>query len=134
MRTVPSSVDRLDGFDWLPTPTIEFQLAGQMQLARIRQANCITFTRDLAGLDTLPDEPSAPQTSSAVAFQRAQAVQAGVVTNADDANRAMAFFAAYGFRSRTIGYPGLGTRIYVRKLARSATSTGSWPSRNKPDS
>ena len=131
--------DQLDGFDWLPTPTIGFNFR-QMQLARIRQANCITFTRDLAGLDTLPDEPPAPQTSSAVAFQRAQAVQAGVVTNADDANRAMAFFAAYGFRSRTIGYPGLGTRIYVQArtlgdidrivaLAQQAGFVGPYPSR-----
>ena len=41
------------------------------------------------------------------------AVQAGVVTNMEDAGRARAFFEGLGYRARTQGSPRLGTRVYV---------------------
>ena len=131
--------DQLDGYDWLPTPTVGFNFR-QMQLARIRQANCITFTRDLASLGALTGQPTARPTTSGAAFRRARAVQAGIVTNADDASLGMAYFADQGFRSRSVGYAGLGTRIYVEAntlsdierivdLAQSAGFVGPYPSR-----
>ncbi len=129
--------DQLDGYDWLPTPGFDFR---QMQLARIRQAHCLTFTRDLAGMEAATGRVPAPPVSGSAAFQRARAVQAGVVTNAEDNSRGMAFFAANGFRSRSVGYPGLGIRLYVEarspddierivELARSAGFVGPYPSR-----
>jgi hypothetical protein len=131
--------DELDGYDWLPTPVVGFNFR-QMQLARIRQANCTTFTRDLAGMEAVavtPPEGTAPGNAD---FRRGRAVQAGIVTNAEDSSRAIAFFAREGFRARSVGYPGLGTRIYVEvrsmsdiersvSLARSAGFVGPYPSR-----
>lgn len=110
------------------------------QLARIRQADCITFTNDLSGMEAtgtalLPHvPPTGPQ------LQPSVAVQAGVVTNPTDAGRAIAFFEALGYRARAQGAPRLGTRIYVQArtpaqiedivaLAGKAGLIGAYPSR-----
>lgn len=110
--------DQLDGFDRLPALTAGFDFR-QMQIARIRQGNCITFTRDLAGMETLSDQALGGQSSTVTLFARSRAVQAGVVTKADDVSRGMTFFANHGFRSRAVGYAGLGTRLYVEAHAAS---------------
>jgi hypothetical protein len=103
--------DQLDGYDWLPVPTVGFDFR-HMQLARIRQARCVTFTRELEAMATVPEAAPRPA-DPAAPFPRPRAVQAGIVTNAADAERARTFFAANGFRTRTVGYAGLGTRVYV---------------------
>ena len=68
------------------------------------------------------------------------AVQAGVVTNDQDAGRAIAFFNRFGYRARSVGSPRLGARVYVAArtlgeietivgLARGAGFIGSYASR-----
>jgi hypothetical protein len=83
----------------------------QMQLARIRQAGCLTFSRDLAGLDAAA--AAAPGRAAVPAAGWSGAVQAGVVTNMADDARALAFFEGIGYRARSVGWPGLGRRILV---------------------
>ena len=67
-------------------------------------------------------------------------MQVGVVTNDEDAGRAIAFFNRLGYRARSVGSPGLGTRVYVEArtlgeietivgLAQEAGFIGPYPSR-----
>ena len=106
--------DQLDGFELPLAPiAVGFDFR-QMQLARIRQARCITFSDRLAGMDALARQivphaiPGGPGS-----FLPPVAVQAGVVTNPQDEARALTFFSALGYRARSVGWPELGTRIYV---------------------
>ena len=103
--------DQLNSYDFLPVPVgpgFDFR---QMQIARIQQARCLTFTRELVGLETFS---MTPREAPAGPFLRpAQAVQAGVVTSDADAGRAIAFFNRLGYRARSVGSAGLGTRVYV---------------------
>jgi hypothetical protein len=39
-----------------------------------------------------------------------------VVTNPQDEVRALAFFQGLGYRARSVGWPELGTRVYVEAL------------------
>jgi hypothetical protein len=105
--------DQLDGVEWLPAPGgfVGFDFR-QQQLARIRQARCMTFTRQIDGLEALAED-LAPHEMPGGPAMRPVAVQAGVVTNMPDAARAQAFFASLGYRSRTVGWPEVGTRVYV---------------------
>ena len=131
--------DQLDSYEFLPQPVFGFNFR-QMQLSRIRQARCLTFTRDLAGMEALDESLAPREAASGPAFPRAVAVQAGVVTNPDDAGRATAFFAGQAYRSRSVGSAGLGTRIYVEArtvgdierivaVAQQAGFVGPYPSR-----
>ena len=105
--------DQFDGFEFVPGPgTWAFDFR-QMQLARIRQAHCITFTDDLAPLEPLAGELASHAPPAGVPFRVPVAVQAGVVTNPQDEARALAFFRGVGYRARSVGWPDLGTRIYV---------------------
>ena len=130
--------DQLDRIEFLPQPAMGFDFR-QMQLSRIRQARCLTFTRNLAGVEALP-ESSAQIATSGPAFARPVAIQAGVVTNSEDVSRAVSFFAEQGYRARSVGSPGLGTRVYVEArtigdterivaLAQQAGFVGPYPSR-----
>jgi hypothetical protein len=105
--------DQLDAYDFMPLPVGPAFDFRQMQLARIRQARCLTFTRNLVGLDTVGGIVAPREAPSGPALIRPVAVQVGVVTNDNDAERAMAFFNHLGYRTRSVGSPGLGTRVYV---------------------
>lgn len=132
--------DQLEGMEHTPFsggPGYDFLSA---QLARIRQADCITFTSDLTGMETagaslLPHVPPAGPL-----LRPSVAVQVGVVTNPTDAGRTIAFFEALGYRTRAQGAPRLGTRVYVEArtpaqvedivtLAAKAGLIGAYPSR-----
>ena len=108
--------DQFDAYEFMPLagPTFDFR---QMQLARIRQARCLTFTRNLVGLDTAAGRVASREASSGPFLNRSVAVQVGVVTTDVDAGRAMAFFSHLGYRARSVGSPGLGTRVYVEARA-----------------
>jgi hypothetical protein len=103
----------LDAYDFMPLPVGPAFDFRQMQLARIRQARCLTFTRNLVGLDTVGGIVAPREAPSGPALIRPVALQVGVVTNDNDAERAMAFFNHLGYRTRSVGSPGLGTRVYV---------------------
>ena len=105
--------DQLDSYDFLPVqvgPTFDFR---QMQIARIQQARCLTFTRNLVGLEANGSQAARGKAQSGPVLTRPAAVQAGVVTNDEDARRAIAFFNGLGYRARSVGSPRLGTRVYV---------------------
>lgn len=105
--------DQFDAYEALPTPGFDFR---QMQLAKIRQHGCLTFHRQLVGLEgavastaaepRLP-APQGPRLAAPVA------VHVGVVTSDADAARAVAFFEGLGYRARSVGTSRLGTRVYV---------------------
>jgi hypothetical protein len=130
----------LDAYDFMPLPvgpTFDFR---QMQLARIRQARCLTFTRNLVGLDTAGGPVAPRDLRSGPALSRPVSVQVGVVTNDIDAGRSIAFFNHLGYRARSVGSQGLGTRVYVEArtlgdietiigTAQQAGFIGSYPSR-----
>jgi len=132
--------DQLDAYDFVPLPggpSFDFR---QMQIARIHQARCLTFTRNLIGLDAIDAGAAGREASSGPVLSRSAAVQAGVFTTDDDARRSVAFFNRHGYRARTIGSPGLGTRVYVEAqflgevetiigLAREVGFVGPYPSR-----
>lgn len=103
-------LDQFDTYEFLPyTGGFNFR---QMQLAAIRQNRCITLTRYLAGLEAAQASLEPAPTTGPVLEPR-RAVHAGVVTNPDDAGRAIAFFTAQGYRARAVGESQLGTRVYV---------------------
>lgn len=106
-------LDRFDAYEALPTPGFDFR---QMQLAKIRQYGCLTFHRQIAGLEGAVVPPDAVQQGPRLAAP--VAVHAGVVTSDADAARAIAFFEGLGYRARSVGTPRLGARVYVE--ARSA--------------
>jgi hypothetical protein len=132
--------DQLDAMEFVPhpgAPSFDFR---QMQLARIRQARCVTFTRDLVGMEAVAADLRPHRRPAGPVFQWRIAVQAGVVTNPQDETRALAFFQGLGYRARSVGWPELGTRIYVEALtaaqiddivstARRAGFVGPYPSR-----
>jgi hypothetical protein len=108
-----SLFNQLDAFEFVPEPGgVGFDFR-QMQLARIRQARCVTFSNDLAGLEAAAQALAPHALPGGPAFPTPVAVQAGVVTNGQDAARSLAFFAGLGYRARTVGWPELGTRVYV---------------------
>jgi hypothetical protein len=67
--------------------------------------------REACSDPTLGDQAQEGQSSTGFQFARSRAVQAGVVTNAEDVSRRTT--CNYGLRSRAVGYAGLGTRLYV---------------------
>lgn len=85
---------------------IELMRQGQF----IRDAGCITMTRDLAGMEALPPTPVA---GGGAPIDGRLYLHAGVVTNMADDARSTAFFAAHGAPSRSLGAAPLGRRIYV---------------------
>ena len=69
--------DQFDAFVFTPQPwglTFDFR---QMQLARIRQARCITFTADLAGMDAAAKSLAGHRPPAGMALQAPVAVAAG---------------------------------------------------------
>ncbi|MFO1141139.1 MAG: hypothetical protein U1E59_01915 [Amaricoccus sp.] len=108
--------DQFDAFVFTPQAwglTYDFR---QMQLARIRQARCITFTANLANMDAVAKSLAGHRPPAGMALQAPVAVAAGVVTNPSDEARALAFFEAAGYRARSVGWEYLGTRVYVQAL------------------
>lgn len=81
--------------------------------ARIRQANCITFSDDLRLDASVPGGVA----ESGPAFPRPVRVHAGAVTSMADDAAARAFFEAHGVRATSIGSPALGRRIYLGPFA-----------------
>ena len=92
----------------------------QQQIARIQQARCLTFTRNLEGSRRSRERAGPRPATGGPALRRPVAVQAGVVTNMEDAARARAFFEGLGYRARTQGSQRLGTRVYRRGADRRA--------------
>lgn len=84
-------------------------LALQGQQGRLRQAGCITMTRDLAGMEAVPVVPVSDGGAAIVPVS----LHAGIVTSDADDARARAFFAARGVQARSVGEAGLGRRIYL---------------------
>jgi len=110
------------------------------QIARIQEARCVTFSRQIAELEALAGELAPHSPPPGPALVPTAAVQAGVVTRDADAARARAFFEGLGYRARTQGSPRLGTRVYVEAgtlgqvedivaTARRAGFVGAYPSR-----
>jgi hypothetical protein len=135
--------DQLDAIEQtivVPRPLpLAFPDFRQQQLARIRQAGCLTMTADLAGMEDLGQRLE-PATGAGAAFPRPVAVQVGVVTSMQDDARAKAFFESLGYRARSVGAPGLGRKVYVEatsqealqaivSIARQAGFIGPYPSR-----
>lgn len=89
----------------------------EAQAQRIRQAGCITMTRDLAGMEATG---GGPVTDAGPALARPVPLHAGVVTNMQDDARARAFFAGHGIPARSIGSAPLGRRIYLGPFATEA--------------
>jgi hypothetical protein len=85
----------------------------EAQAQRIRQAGCITMTRDLAAMEATEGAPVG-DAGPAIA---PVALHAGVVTNMQDDARALAFFAAHGVPARSVGSAPLGRRIYLGPFA-----------------
>jgi hypothetical protein len=131
--------NQLDAMEFTPQPgNFGFDFR-EMQLARIRQARCITFTDQLIGMETLASQLSPHSVPAGPVYRFPVAVQAGVVTNPNDEVRALAFFSSLGYRARSVGWPELGTRVYVEartanqvsdivSLAQQAGFVGPYPS------
>jgi hypothetical protein len=104
--------------DWLSTPSGRrdrwIAPPPLMQQAQwLRNAGCITLTRDLDGMETLA-APPAPTPGPAIA---PISLHAGVVTNMADDARSIAFFSSRGLPARSVGSAPLGRRVYVGPFA-----------------
>ncbi len=108
--------DQYDAIEFMPLPSPPAFNFRQQQLSRIRQAQCLTLSRNLQPMDVSVAE-TVPRSAPGPRLGYPVAVQAGVVTNMEDEARALAFFAALGYRARSVGAPDLGTRIYVQALS-----------------
>ncbi len=85
----------------------------ETQAQRVRNAGCITLTRELVGMETVA-APAVGSTGPAIA---PTLLHAGVVTNMADEARARAFFASKGVLARSVGSAPLGRRIYIGPFA-----------------
>ena len=85
----------------------------ETQAQRVRNAGCITLTRELVGMETV----AAPPVSNAGPAIAPTQLHAGVVTNMADDARARAFFASKGVLARSVGSAPLGRRIYIGPFA-----------------
>jgi hypothetical protein len=108
--------DQLDAMEFVPQPQALYFDFRQTQLARIRQAGCITFTRNLVGMEAVAESLISHERPAGLPLRSRVAVQAGVVTNPQDEARALAFFEGLGYRVRSVGWPELATRVYVEAL------------------
>lgn len=79
----------------------------------LRNAGCITLTRELAGMEVVA-LPAVTDSGPAIA---PVGLHAGVVTNMADDARARAFFESKGVRARSVGSAPLGRRIYLGPFA-----------------
>ena len=85
----------------------------EAQAQRLRVAGCITMTRDLQGMESLP----ATRLADAGPPIPPVSLHAGVVTSMADDARARAFFEARGVPVRTVGSAPLGRRVYLGPFA-----------------
>ena len=85
----------------------------EAQAQRVRQAGCITMTRDLAGMETTEPAPATPPGAAIAPIS----LHAGVVTNMADDARARAFFESHGIPARSVGSAPLGRRVYLGPFA-----------------
>ena len=85
----------------------------EAQAQRVRQAGCITLSRDIAGMEATE---GGPVTDSGPAIAPIS-LHAGVVTNMGDDARARAFFEGRGVAARSVGSAPLGRRIYLGPFA-----------------
>jgi hypothetical protein len=83
------------------------------QAQLLRNAGCITMTRELAPMATLQPRPVAGGGPAIVPVQ----LHVGVVTSMQDDASVRAFFEANGIRARSIGSAPLGRRIYIGPFA-----------------
>jgi hypothetical protein len=85
----------------------------EAQAQLVRNAGCITLTRDLDGMEAAGGAPVTPSGPAIAPIS----LHAGVVTNMEDDARARAFFASQGVPARSIGSAPLGRRIYLGPFA-----------------
>jgi hypothetical protein len=85
----------------------------ETQAQLVRNAGCITLTRELAPMATVKPHPIADSGPAITPTQ----LHAGVVTNMEDDANVRAFFAANGIQSKSVGSAPLGRRIYVGPFA-----------------
>lgn len=81
----------------------------QLPAQRLRSADCITMSDDLAPMSTAGGLAPTPA-GAAIPPTR---LHAGVVTNMADDATSLAFFAANGVPARSVGSAALGRRIYL---------------------
>jgi hypothetical protein len=78
------------------------------------QNDCQTRSRDLGPLEAIAAERGAAGLPSGGApLGRPVVVHAGALTSGADAERAVAFFRAFGLRATSLGDPLLGRRVYA---------------------
>lgn len=84
------------------------------QISVLRQRQCITMSDDLTGMEALGARlgPRQQPVESGTPIDPA-AVHVGVLTSLSDVSRASAFFAALGYKTRSIGAEQLGRRLYI---------------------
>jgi hypothetical protein len=80
---------------------------------RLREAGCITFSDEIAGMAMVVPPPASPPGAAIPPTS----VHAGVVTNMADDAASRAFFESHGIRARGIGSAPLGRRIYIGPFA-----------------
>jgi hypothetical protein len=91
-------------------------LAVQPVVGWLRSNDCITYSRDLMGMETAPRELAAVS-ARAGRWTPGAIVHAGAVTSMGDDARARAYFASLGYPAYSLGTAGLGRRVYVGPLA-----------------
>lgn len=76
---------------------------------RLRQDDCLTFSSDIAGMEAVESAAITP-VGSAIS---PATLHLGVVTSGQDDARTQAFFGSKGVRTRSVGAPLLGRRVYA---------------------
>jgi hypothetical protein len=80
---------------------------------RLRNAGCLTMADDLDGLPALAQRLAPYRIVDSGPQIRPTPVHLGIVTSIYDEGRVTQFFRGLGYRSRGIGAPTLGRRIYI---------------------
>jgi hypothetical protein len=80
---------------------------------RLRNAGCLTMPEDLDGLPALAQRLAPYRIVDSGPPIRPMPVHLGIVTGIYDEGRVTQFFRGLGYRSRGIGAPTLGRRIYI---------------------
>ncbi len=94
-----------------PAPILMPAVARQARL--LNQNGCITQPSDLDGLPALAKELAGFRPTDSGAAIPPTALHLGIVPGIPDERRATVFFRGLGYRSRGIGAPTLGRRLYI---------------------
>lgn len=99
------------GSDDTPAPMLPAPVARPARL--LVEQGCLTSSADLDGMPALATKLAGHRVVDSGPAIRPTALHLGIVTGIEDERQATRFFRGLGYRSRGVGAPTLGRRLYI---------------------